>query len=86
MTNTNAHHRTARFAVLALLAAAGASAQDLKLPNKDGSVKFAVLGDWGTGAILLAIAVVAFAWIARSFREEPTPPAAIGVSERIAAD
>ena len=40
-----------RIVVLAVLAAAsGASAQDLKLPNKDGSVKFAVLGDWGTGS------------------------------------
>ena len=40
-----------RAALPALLAAATvAGAQDLKLPNKDGSVKFAVLGDWGTGA------------------------------------
>ena len=40
-----------RAALLAILAAAtAAGAQDLKLPNKDGSVKFAVLGDWGTGA------------------------------------
>jgi solute:Na+ symporter, SSS family len=45
-----------------------------------------IFGDLGTGAILLVIAVVAFAWIARSFREEPTPPAAIGMDERIAAD
>jgi len=45
-----------------------------------------IFGDLGTGAILLVIAVVAFAWIARSFREEPTPPAAIRVDERIAAD
>jgi len=38
-------------AVLILLAAATvAGAQELKLPNKDGSVKFAVIGDWGTGA------------------------------------
>jgi Na+/proline symporter len=45
-----------------------------------------IFGEYGTGAILLVIAVVAFAWIARSFREEPTPPAAIGVDERMAAD
>ena len=31
-----------------------------------------VLGEVGTGLIMLAIAVVAFAWIARSFREERT--------------
>lgn len=37
--------------MLAVLAAATVvGAQELKLPNKDGSVKFAVLGDWGTGA------------------------------------
>lgn len=36
--------------ILATVAATGAGAQDLKLPNKEGSVKFAVLGDWGTGA------------------------------------
>jgi len=45
-----------------------------------------IFGDLGTGAVLLVIAVVAFAWIARSFREEPTPPAAIRMDERIAAD
>jgi hypothetical protein len=43
-----------RLAVLAVLAvalsASAAAAQELKLPNKDNSVKFAVLGDWGTGA------------------------------------
>ena len=44
-------HNCARTALLgALAAAAAAGAQELKLPNKDGSVKFAVLGDWGTGA------------------------------------
>jgi Na+/proline symporter len=30
-----------------------------------------VLGEWGSGAVLLAVAAVAFAWIARSFMEEP---------------
>jgi SSS family solute:Na+ symporter len=45
-----------------------------------------IFGEYGSGAILLVIAVVAFAWIARSFREEPTPPAAVGVDERMAAD
>jgi hypothetical protein len=29
-----------------------------------------VFGDFGTGAILLAIAAAAFAWIARSFRSD----------------
>jgi Calcineurin-like phosphoesterase len=48
---TTSRIHTARAAVLAVLAAAPiAGAQELKLPNKDGSVKFAVLGDWGTGA------------------------------------
>jgi Na+/proline symporter len=30
-----------------------------------------VLGAWGTGTVLLAVAGTAFVWIARSFREEP---------------
>ena len=34
-----------------------------------------VFGELGSGAILLVIAVVAFAWIARSFRNEMPPPA-----------
>jgi Na+/proline symporter len=34
-----------------------------------------VFGELGVGASLLAIAVVAFAWIARSFRNEAPPPA-----------
>ena len=34
-----------------------------------------VFGELGAGLILLAIAVVAFAWIARSFRSELPPPA-----------
>ncbi len=29
-----------------------------------------IFGEWTSGAILVAIAVVAFAWIARSFTEE----------------
>ena len=46
-----------------------------------------VFGEWGAGTILLVIAVVAFAWIARSFRSEPTPPAAAVLNEqRVAAD
>jgi hypothetical protein len=46
--------RTARRAPVAagllLLAAAGAAAQELKLPNKGGTVKFALIGDTGTGS------------------------------------
>ena len=34
-----------------------------------------IFGEMGTGLVLLAIAVVAFAWIARSFRNETPPPA-----------
>jgi Na+/proline symporter len=34
-----------------------------------------VFGELGSGIILLVIAVVAFAWIARSFRNEVPPPA-----------
>jgi SSS family solute:Na+ symporter len=46
-----------------------------------------VLGEWGTGLILLVIATIAFAWIARSFRSEPAPPsAAIVAEDRVAAD
>ncbi|HTE45287.1 MAG TPA: Na+:solute symporter [Gemmatimonadaceae bacterium] len=46
-----------------------------------------VFGDFGTGFILVVIAVVAFAWIARSFRSEPAPPSnAMVPDERIAAD
>ena len=36
--------------VLVLAATALAHAQELRLPNKDGSCKFAVIGDTGTGA------------------------------------
>jgi solute:Na+ symporter, SSS family len=46
-----------------------------------------VFGEFGTGLILLVIATIAFAWIARSFRSEPEPPsAAVVAEERIAAD
>lgn len=46
-----------------------------------------VFGEVGTGVTLLVIAVVAFAWIARSFRNEVPPPAiAQPVEEAIAAD
>jgi Na+/proline symporter len=45
-----------------------------------------IFGNLGGGAILLVIAAIAFAWIARAFRSEPPPPAAIAVEERIAAD
>jgi hypothetical protein len=34
-----------------------------------------VFGELGSGAILIVIALVAFAWIARSFRNEVPPPA-----------
>ena len=51
MSTTTRLRIAARTAALALLATATtAGAQELKLPNKDGSVKFAVIGDWGTGA------------------------------------
>jgi hypothetical protein len=40
-----------------------------------------------SGFILLAIAVVAFTWIARSFRnEEPPPPLIVDREAAIAAD
>jgi hypothetical protein len=46
-----------------------------------------VFGDLGTGLSLLAVAAVAFAWIARSFREEWRGPApAAGRKEALAAD
>jgi SSS family solute:Na+ symporter len=46
-----------------------------------------VFGEFETGLILLVIARIAFAWIARSFRSVPEPPsAAVGAEERIAAD
>jgi hypothetical protein len=46
-----------------------------------------VFGEIGTGVTLLVIAVFAFAWIARSFRNEVPPPAiAQPVEEAVAAD
>jgi len=46
-----------------------------------------VFGEVRTGFVLLAIAAVAFAWIARSFRNEVPPPAvALPVEDRMAAD
>jgi solute:Na+ symporter, SSS family len=46
-----------------------------------------VFGDWTTGLILLGVAAVAFAWIARSFREErPGPAVAADRGEVLAAD
>jgi Na+/proline symporter len=45
-----------------------------------------VFGQIGTGLILLVIAVIAFSWIARAFRSEPTPPMAMAMEDRIAAD
>jgi Na+/proline symporter len=46
-----------------------------------------VFGDWTTGLVLLGVAGVAFAWIARSFREErPGPAVAAGRKEALAAD
>ena len=46
-----------------------------------------IFGDLGAGAILLLIAVAAFAWIARSFRSEAGPPAGrVAMEDRIAAD
>ena len=46
-----------------------------------------VFGDLGTAFILLSIAAVAFAWIARSFREErPGPGVAADRGEAMAAD
>jgi Na+/proline symporter len=46
-----------------------------------------VFGSTGTGLAMLGVAVVAFAWIARSFRNDPlTPPAAAREPARVAAD
>jgi hypothetical protein len=38
-----------------------------------------ILGDLVEGAVMLVIAVVAFLWIARSFREEPATLPGVGV-------
>ena len=45
-----------------------------------------VFGELGAGIVLLVIAAIAFAWIARSFRSEPAPPAQALSEQRIAAD
>jgi len=46
-----------------------------------------IFGELGAGFALLVVAVVAFAWIARSFRSETGPPAArVAMEDRIAAD
>jgi solute:Na+ symporter, SSS family len=47
-----------------------------------------IFGEWTAGIVMLVIAVVAFAWIARSFRSEAPPPVlAKGVArEAVAAD
>lgn len=47
-----------------------------------------VFGEYGTGLGMLALAALAFAWIARSFRDDPlTPPAALERErEAVAAD
>jgi len=44
-----AHSRLVVFLIMLAAAAATLHAQTLRLPNKDGSVKFAVIGDNGTG-------------------------------------
>jgi hypothetical protein len=44
-----AHRRLQSAVGLALLLTAGAAAQSLPLPNAAGSLKFAVIGDNGTG-------------------------------------
>jgi Na+/proline symporter len=45
-----------------------------------------IFGQLGNGLVLLVIATIAFAWIARAFRSEPPPPAAVAMEDRIAAD
>src|SRR6185312_16515819 len=46
-----------------------------------------VFGEFGVGFVLIVIAAVAFAWIARSFRNEvPPPAAAVGDTVPLAAD
>ena len=34
-----------------------------------------IFGDLGSGVLLLTLALIAFTWIARSFRNEAPPPA-----------
>jgi Na+/proline symporter len=45
-----------------------------------------IFGELANGLILIVIALVAFAWIARSFRSEPTPPGFVAEEQRAAAD
>jgi solute:Na+ symporter, SSS family len=45
-----------------------------------------VFGQTGNGLVLLAIATIAFAWIARAFRTEPPRPVAMANEDRVAAD
>jgi hypothetical protein len=45
-----------------------------------------IFGELGTGAFLLAIALIAFTWIARSLREESPPPALRAEPAAMAAD
>ncbi|MGH7619355.1 MAG: sodium:solute symporter family protein, partial [Gemmatimonadaceae bacterium] len=45
-----------------------------------------IFGEIESGVVLLVIAAIAFAWIARAFRSEPAPPMAIAMEDRIAAD
>jgi len=46
-----------------------------------------IFGEFGVGIVLLVIAMVAFAWIAQSFRSETGPPAGRAiVEEKMAAD
>jgi Na+/proline symporter len=46
-----------------------------------------IFGELGTGVMLLAVAAVAFSWIARSFRSETgPPPIRVAMEDRIAAD
>jgi solute:Na+ symporter, SSS family len=47
-----------------------------------------IFGELMTGFVMLVIAVIAFSWIARSFRNETGPPAALGaaIPEAMAAD
>jgi hypothetical protein len=47
-----------------------------------------IFGEFGTGALLLVIATIAFSWIARSFRNETPPPSVALVEQReaVAAD
>ena len=45
-----------------------------------------IFGEMESGIIMLVIAALAFAWIARSFRSEPPPPAEVAVREELNAE